>query len=167
MPIPYQDRSDGEPAATVAYLRVMAGQDGGELQAALFLTNEKGEPLEFCFTRVEMVSGTLWRPDLAHRAAVVLLLKALFEAAKHSPDLVLGLVEEIPVETLADDMEVQVPVCLVAGSEVDSITLQWVNGEPEAGTPLSALVELLKARNLLLEPFQRAAQGLEEAYASQ
>ena len=167
MPIPYQDRSDGEPAATVAYLRVLPGQGGGELQAALFIANERGEPLEFCFTRVEVGSGTFWLPDLARLGAIVLMLKALFEAAKHSPDLVLGLVEEIPVETLADDMEVQVPVCMVAGSEVDSITLHWVNGEPEAGTPLSALVELLKARNLLLEPFQRAAQGLEEAYANQ
>ena len=179
MPIPYQDRADGEAAAAVAYLRVLAEPDRGELQAALFIANGGGAPLEFCFTRAEVDSGTLWQPEPAYRRAVVALFKALFEAVRHQPDLALALAEEVPAEIFDEDIEVHVPLCLVArapepgespdngDSGANTVIVQWLNGELADGTLLSRLVESLKDRNLLLEPFQRAALGLEEAYASQ
>ena len=177
MPVPFQDRIDSEPAAVAAYLRFIDAHDDRSIRGALFVANHKGDPLEFCFTRVEVGTGTFWRRDLAYRKAVVLLVKALFEAASHAPDLVLALAEEIPHDILADELEVQVPVCLVGNPTADgalldggasgtaSAVLQWPNGEPAEGTSLSVLVEFLKARNLLLEPFQRAVRGLEEAFA--
>lgn len=177
MPVPFQDRIDSEPPAVAAYLRFIDADDDRSIRGALFVANHGGDPLEFCFTRVEVGTGTFWRRDLAYRKAVALLVKALFEAANHAPDLVLALAEEIPHDILADDLEVQVPVCLVGdpggeGALLDdsvyrtaSTALQWINGEPAEDTPLSALVELLKARNLLLDPFRRAARGLEEAFA--
>ena len=177
MPVPYQDHIDSDPAAEVAYLLFMDAHDGRSIRGAIFVANHRGEPLEFCFTRVEVGTGAFWRQDLAYRRAVVLLVKALFEAASHNPDLVLALAEEIPRDILADELEVQVPVCLVGNPAADAApldgsasgtaaaVLQWINGEPAEETPLSALVELLKARNLLLEPLQRAARGLEEAFA--
>jgi hypothetical protein len=155
----------------------MDAHDGRSIWGAIFVANHWGDPLEFCFTRVEVGTGTFWRRDLAYRKAVALLVKALFEAASHAPDLVLVLAEEIPHDILADELEVQVPVCLAGNPAADgapldgsasgtaSAVLQWINGEPAEDTPLSALVELLKARNLLLEPFHRAARGLEEAFA--
>lgn len=177
MPVPFHDRTDSESAAVAAYLRFIDTHDGRSIRGAMFAANQRGDPLEFCFTRVEVGTGTFWRQDLAYRRAVVLLVKALFEGASHRPDLVLGLSEEIPHDILADELEAQVPVCLVGNPAADaapldgsasgttSAVLQWINGEPAEETPLSALVELLKARNLLIEPFQRAARGLEEAFA--
>ena len=166
MPIPFQDIAGEEAAAAVAYLRFLEDPNGGRIQGALFVTNGRGDPLEFCFTRVESGSGTLWRPGQAYRRAVADLVKALFEAANHLPDLVLALAEEIPAEIFADDMEVQIPVCLVGDSGAGVGTHQWIDREPTAGTAVASLVESLQSRNLLLEPFRRAAQGLEEAFTS-
>lgn len=167
MPVPFRDITDAAPDAIAAYLRFVAQPGEGELQAALFLINSRGDPLEFCFTRASLAVGTLWEPGRAYQWAAAELCRSLFEAVKHTPDLLLVLEEEIPLETLARDLEVQLPVCLVAGSEVDPVAIQWIGAEPEEGSSIYDLVSSLRDRKLLLEPFRRAALGLEEAYPSQ
>ena len=165
MPIPFQDIAGEEATATVAYLRFMQETNDGNIRGALFVTNGRGDPLEFCFTRVESGTGALWEPGRAYRQAATVLVRALLEAVNHLPDLVLALAEETPFEIFAHDIEVQVPVCLIGFSGADLGTLRWIGQEPVQGTAIASLVELLKSRQLLLEPFQRAAQGLEEAFA--
>jgi hypothetical protein len=166
LPIPFQDIAGEEPAAAVAYLRFLEDPNGGRIQGALFVTNGRGDPLEFCFTRVESGSGTLWRPGQAYRRAIAHLVKALFEAANHLPDLVLALAEESPPEIFTEEMEVQIPVCLVGDPSSKAATLHWIGREPSSGSALYTLVESLQSRELLREPFRRAAQGLEEAFTS-
>ena len=167
MAIPFREITGDEPPAAVAYLRILEADSGAavRIQGALFVTDGRGDPLEFCFTRVEAEAGVLWDPGRAYRRTVVVLIKALFEAANHQPDLVFALAEELPPEIFADDIDVQVPVCLVGAPGSDLVPLHWIVGEPAAGSPLSGLVESLRSRELLLEPFRRAAQGLEEAFA--
>ena len=148
----------------MAYLRFMQETNGGSIQGALFVTNGRGDPLEFCFTRVKSGSDALWGPGRAYSQAVTVLVRALLEAVNHLPDLVLALDEETPFEIFADDIEVQVPVCLIGYSGADVGNLHWIGQEPVQGTALASLAESLKSRQLLLEPFQRAAQGLEEAF---
>ena len=166
MAIPFRDIAGDEPAAAVAYLRILEAGSGVavRIRGALFVTDGRGDPLEFCFTRVEAEAGALWDPGRAYRRTVVVLVGALFEAANHQPDLVLALAEELPPEVFAEDIDVQVPVCLVGAPGSDLVPLHWIGGEPAAGSLLSSLVESLRSRELLLEPFRRASQGLEEAF---
>ena len=164
MSVPFRDIAGEAPAATVAYLRFLEAGNEVAIRGALFVTNNQGDPLEFCFTRVEAESNTLWHPGRAYRQVAVALIRALFEAANHQPDLVLALVEECPPEIFSGDIDVQVPVCLVGDPESDVAPLHWIDGEPAAGSSLSLLVESLRSRDSLLEPFWRAARGLEEAF---
>ena len=165
MAIPFRDIAGDELTSAVAYLRFLKAGNGVAVQGGLFVTNGRGDPLEFCFTRVSAEADVLWEPSRAYRRAVAVLVRALFEAANHQPDLVLALAEELPQEIFAEDIEVQVPVCLVGDPGSDVVPLHWIGGGPSAGSELSRLVELLRSHNMLLEPFRRAAQGLEEAFA--
>lgn len=164
MSVPFRDIAGEELAATVAYLRFLEAGNEAVIRGALFITNNRGDPLEFCFTRVETESNTLWDPARAYRQVAVVLIRALFEAASHQPHLVLALVEECPPEIFSYDIDVQVPVCLVGDLGSDVVPLHWIDGEPAAGSSLSSLVESLRSRDSLLEPFWRAARGLEEAF---
>ena len=162
MPVPFRETSGDVPTAAVAYLRILKPGNGVTIQGALFVTNGGGDPLEFCCTQVEVDAGGLWPPGRVYRRAVAVLVKALFEAANHQPELVLAFAEEIPPEIFAEEIEVQIPVCLVGES---GIALHWMGQKPADGSALSSQVESLRSRNLLLEPFRRAAQGLQEAFA--
>lgn len=165
MAVPFRDIVGDEPAAAVAYLRFLEGPSGGGIRGAFFVANSRGDPLEFCFSQVKADAGALWEPGRVYRRAVAVLVRALFGAASHQPDLVLALAEELPQECLSEEIDVQLPVCLVGDPGAEVVPLHWIDGEPEAGSELSRLVESLRSRGLLLEPFWRAAQGLEEAFA--
>ena len=177
MSIPFHDLVQDEPAVAVAYLRFVEETGGEGIQGALFITTGRGVPLEFCFTRVDVPLGSLWPPDLAKRQAVASLSKALFEAAGRLPDLVLALAEETAIKVFVDDMVPQIPVCLVGTGEVerggasheeslryDFTSIRWVGQEPANDSEIARLVESLRSRRLLIEPLDRAALGLEEAF---
>lgn len=165
MPVPLQDIASEEPAA-LAYLRFVKAPNDGSIQGALFVTNGRGDPLEFCFTLVESPTGPLWEPGRAYRQAVASLARALFEAVNHEPDLLLALAEEMPSDVLADDICPATPACLVAGgAETPGVAVRWVGQEPAEDSEVALLVQSLRSRNLLREPFDRAVAGLEEAFA--
>ena len=177
MPIPFVDLDEEEHSGIAGYLRFVDEPEGKGIRGALFLMSTRGEPLEFTFTRIDVRSGVLWRAGEAKRQAVVSLTKTLFDAANRVPDLLIALAEETPVRLFSEDLEVRVPVCLVAAQDPepmavtenaqrisDSTILVWVNGWPTPnGTP-ARIVEILGGRQLLLEPFDRAALGLQEAF---
>lgn len=148
-------------AANLAYLRFVVEEEGSGVRSALFVTNCHGEPLEFCYTRVDLPSDTLWGFDAAYRRAVADLALALFDAVKHAPDLALVLAEEAPLDLFASGPSDRYPVGLVEGAEDRPV--RWLGPEPDC--PIPALVELLSFRRRLLEPFERTVTGLEEAYA--
>ena len=77
----------------------------------------------------------------------------------------LALAEELPQDIFAEEIDAQVPICLAGDPGSDVVPLHWIDGEPAAGSELARLAESLRPRGLLLEPFWRAAQGLEEAFA--
>lgn len=148
-------------AANLAHLRFLVEEEGSGVRAALLVTNCHGEPLEFCYTRADLPSGALWGLDAAHRRAVAVLALALFEAVKHPLDLALVLADEAPPDLFSSGPPVRYAVGLVDGA-VDP-PVSWLGTEPESS--LAALLKLLTSRGRLLEPFERAASGLEEAYA--
>ena len=176
MPIPFKDLIEGEPAGAVGFLRLVDEADGKGIRGALFLTSGRGEPLEFCFTRIDVHHSLLWRRADARQQAVTALLKVLFQAANPIPVLILALADEIPPQVFADDIQVQVPVCLVAPSETpvqaattDSqpsreVSLTWATEQPGSDSEAMRLLEGFMRRHDPLEPFERASAGLEEAF---
>jgi hypothetical protein len=106
------------------------------------------------------------------------LCRTLFTAAAHTPDLLIALAEEVPPAVFSEDLQVSVPLCRVVRSDALAYApteaeeavggvahVFWVGSPPEAGAPARTLLESLVARQALLEPFDRAAAGLREAYA--
>ena len=178
MSIPFRDLEE-EPSGVAAYLRFIDEPDEKGIRGALFIMSPRGDPLEFTFTRVDLRSGVLWRDGQARSRAVSSLTRALFESANHVPDLILALAEETPKEVFTQDLAVQVPACRVTTQELglmepseeiqhlsNSVSLLWVNRRPEAGRASAKIVEMLEGRRLLLEPFDRAALGIQEAFES-
>lgn len=148
------------------------------MRGALFLVNSRGEPMDFSFARVDIHASFLWRPGEAHRQAVTALCRTLFVAATHAPHLMVGLAEEVPAAVFTDDLEVAVPLCRVAGptalayASTESLEelpgaqhVFWVGRPPDAESDARSLLNALIARQGLVEPFERAALGLKEAYA--
>ena len=166
-----------------AYLRFIDEPDGKGIRGALFIMSPRGDPLEFSFSRVDVHTGVLWRTGQARSRALASLTKALLESANRVPEVVLALANETPVEVFSENLDVQVSLCRVAARDTepagtepvgteevqrlsDLISLLWVNGPPEVGGASAKMVEVLASRQLLLEPFERAALGMQEAFES-
>ena len=104
------------------------------------------------------------------------LTKVLFQAVNQTPVLILALANEIPPQLFVDDIQVQVPLCLVAPSETPvqadgtvsqaarEVSLTWVAEQPGDDSEALRLLEGIMRRHDPLEPFERAAAGLEEAF---
>ena len=178
MPVPFQDIASGAATLRIAYLRFVKEAESKGIRGCMFVISQQGDPLEFCFTRVDLPSGALWNHGLAVRRAVAELTKALFHAVRFQPDVVFCLSFETPQEVFAEDIDAQVPVCCVSsGADGDlpesvsdlrkgkSVSFRWQKeldpGDSRAG-PVS---QYLESRDLLLEPFERAGLGLEEAFS--
>lgn len=176
MPIPFEDLRAGDPTGAVGFLRFVDEADGKGVRGALFLTSGRGEPLDFCFTRIDVHHSFLWRRGDARRQAITSLLKALFQAANQIPALILGLGDDIPSQLFVDDIQVQVPLCLIAPCEepvraatpgsqpAREVSLTWATEQPGDESEAMRLLEGFRRRYDLLEPFERAAVGLEEAF---
>ena len=176
--MPFRDVASGEDPVKVAYLRFVQESEGRGLRGCMFVVSLQGDPLEFCCTRVDLPTGPLWNLDLALRRAVAELTKALFQASSHRPGAVFCLSAETPKEVFSQDIDAQVPVCRVSvgprgnssgstsgSGERRSVSLCWQNEPAPAGSGDSPLSRYLASRDRLMEPFERAGLGLEEAFA--
>ena len=176
MPIPFNDLSDDSDLGLAGFLRFEEETHGNGIRAALFLITSRGEPIEFSFTRIDVSGSFLWRSGEARRSAVAALAKTLFESNAKRPTVLLSLAEEVPPHVFTEDLEVQIPICRLASPSTtvqasseslevitDTINLFWVGGQPESDSPAQELIEALRGRQLLTEPFERASVGLSEA----
>jgi len=115
----------------------------------------------------------------SYRAHQVTLSISLFQSASRIPSVIIALADEVPPRVFTEDLEVHVPVCRVVTTEMtpqaaseeqerisDSLDLFWVNGRPPPDSSAGKIIESLNGRQLLLEPFERASIGLEEAFNS-
>jgi len=178
VPIPFRDHSDVADLGFAGYLRFVDEGNQG-LRGALFIVNGRGEPVDFCFSRVEVPASFLWRAGEAKRQAVRSLCIALFTASPREPELLLARAEEVSPLVFTEDLEVLVPLCRVAdGPSVvhaasesaeelsDALHVFWVASSPAPDSSARALLDALGSRGLVLEPFERAAKGIDEAFAS-
>ena len=176
--MPFIDAASGEDPVRVAYLWFLQEADGRGLRGCIFAVSLQGDPLEFCCTRMDLPTGPLWNLDLALRRAVAELIRALFQAGTLRPDAVFCLSAETPEEAFSQDIDAQVPVCRVSvaprgdssGSASGagdgwSVSLCWQNEPAPGGSGDNPLSRYLASRDRLMEPFERAGLGLEEAFS--
>ena len=135
--------------------------------------------MDFSFARVDVHASFLWRPGESRRQAVVALSRTLFTAATNVPHLLVALAEEVPAAVFTEDLAVAIPLCRLAGpsalayASTESMEelpgaqhLFWVGPPPGEGSDARGLLDALVARQGLVEPFERAALGLQEALAA-
>lgn len=90
MPIPFHDTEDLEALGAAAFLHVEQPAPGSpQRYGALLFINARGEPLEFVYNRMELLSDVLWRPLDRARSAVRRLAVTLFHEATLTPALLL------------------------------------------------------------------------------
>jgi hypothetical protein len=163
----------------IGYLRFVEEDGNRGMRGALFLVNSRGEPMDFSFARVDVHASFLWRPGESRRQAVVALSRTLFTAANNVPQLLIALAEEVPAAVFTEDLAVAIPLCRLAGptalayASTESTEelpgaqhLFWVGPPPATESDARGLLDALVARQGLVEPFERATLGLQEAFAA-
>jgi hypothetical protein len=186
MPIPFRDQDDVEELGAAAFLRVEADPDRPGYRGALFQINARGEPVEFTYNRVATPNSFLWRPGDVRRAATKKLTATLLATCSSVPKVILCRADEIASELFCLDIRAAVPVCRVAtalqttgfSSLETPETLHRATDDPDGEelhlfwfpellgdqAPARRLIRDLHLRGLLLEPFDRAGQGLREVF---
>ena len=178
MAVPFKDlTTTTADNGMAAYIRCIDEEDGKGIRGCLFLITSKGEPMDYCFSRIDVNASFLWRIGEARRSAITSLLKVLFEGINRTPDLVITLADEVPARVFSDDLLVEVPVCRMSKGGLDiqatsehvealdnSVNLIWASPPPEPGSLGRMLLEALQSAQILDEPFERAMAGLDEAY---
>ena len=183
MPIPYRDADDLEELGTVAYLKIEPLPDDAGYLGALFLINARGEPIEFTYNRIDTPQTFLWRLEDLLRHVSKKLTASLFSLCPRTPRLLFCLAKEVASELFCRDIQVSIPVCrlartneVVSPSEAETaetvscsepLHAFWFPGKPAEDSLELRLLDLLTARGLLLEPFDRAATGLREVYQAE
>jgi hypothetical protein len=177
--IPFKDNAEMEAGGTAAFLRLLPGAHDRERRGAILQVNGRGSPVEFTYNRVDLPASALWRPDQLQREVAKTLAASLFEATRRTPLVIICLAAEIPPALFGEDLDVKIPVCRVApepdlepapsgGEDVltggRSLHLFWRPHLPAPQSPPRRLVATLSGRGLLLEPFDRMLEGLEEAF---
>lgn len=178
MPIAFRDKSDVEDLGLAGYLRFVDEVDVDGLRGALFLVSGRGEPVDFCFSRVDIPATFLWRPGEARRHAVRALCASLLTACPREPRLLLAEASDVSPLLFTEDFEVHTPVARVS-TDVSAIPIQsesegyelsgevhvfWSGEQISADSSARQLFDALVARGHLIEPFQRAVVGIDEAF---
>ena len=175
MPVSFDDLGTEEVhSEAIAWLRFVEEEDGKGLRAALFRTSGQGEPLDFCFTRIDRCER-FGRPGADRSNPRSHLAGSLFRAAASSPVLVLGLADEVSAELFTRHLRPQASFCRIGTAEALKRTGSELRGpvngrsglfwstEPPRRTSSRKLSDIMKRRDPL-EPFERAASALAEAF---
>ena len=180
MTISLDNARDRDMPGVIGFLRLLDEEHGAGIRAALFAASALDVPLEFCFTRADFGDSVLWRKGEARRAASGSLIQSLFRSMNRRPDVIVGLADEIPPLVFSEAIEairVDFPVCRVstdpaprrgASEEIEqlgsSLFLVWSNHPPGEGSMARRLLNQLAERSNPLEPFDRVAAGIAEAF---
>ena len=174
-PVPFDESAVDVRSEAAAWLRIVE-DDGGGVRAALLLTSGDGEPVGFCFTRLDRNDSALGQPRNVVHGDLASLAGSLLRSASPRPALAIGLAGEAPPGAFTDDVAVGLPCCLVelaaAGTDfergdrvVGSGHVSWTTGDPEDESVASRLFDELMKRDDPFEPLARAAGALREAFA--
>lgn len=187
MPIPFHDADDVDALGFAAYLHIEQADSGSDIRyGALLFINARGEPVEFVYNRIELLTHPLWRPSDRSRAVARRLAATLFNASTLTPALLLCRADVVEPHVFGPDGHINVglPVGRVATAheaigyraseglqnvhtaDADGgqreIHVFWTPGPPDGIA--ADLFQHLADRGLILEPFERASAGLLETY---
>ena len=170
MAIPFQDTNTVEHSDAIAWLRIVEDHAGQCIRAALFETTVQGEPLSFSFARTVRRDGT-------DECAVSSLARSLFGACTATPVLLFAVAEEAPPQVF-DDVRVGLPCCRVSAPAMLGASavsdgrpdenhrrMLWMAGPPAPSSAPAAILGEIMEGDDPLEPLERAARGLMEAFA--
>jgi hypothetical protein len=182
VPIPFRDDADLDDLGVASFLRIERSGRGSTYLGALFSVNARGEPIELVYNALETPHPFLWRPADLRRHAERRLTASLLAAAETAPRLLFCLADEVGVELFTQDLRIDVAVGRVerpAGGQLRPADADapdaapptpaqvfWHPAPPEAESVERALFDQLASRGLLLEPFDRATDGLREVYGA-
>ncbi len=180
MPVPFKVDEDIQELGSAAFLKLARLDGAFALAGALFLINGRGEPLEFAYNRIDLPESVLWRKTDLRRYGERKLAASLLGVCAGTPSLVLCLADEAASELFCQDVRLAVPVARIGRTTLaashtaaesheaiahpEPVNLFWYPGPPPADSSARQLLERLVAHGLLLEPFERAGRGLQEAY---
>ena len=180
MPIPFDDLSgESTDSVAIAWLRFVEESGGKGMRAALFQASAQGEPLDFCFSRMERHESVgQWGSNKP--TVLSSLAKSLFGAATSSPMLILALADEVPECAFTDEIRVGLPLCRIstAGVQIhaesargdsanERFELLWETERPSEESVASRLLREIMGRVNPVEPFDRAAKCLDEAFSDE
>ncbi len=180
MPIPFDDlRAESTHSGAIAWLRFVEERGGKGMRAALFQTSAQGEPLDFCFSRIER-HESVGQWGTVKPKVLSSLAKSLFGAATSSPILILALADEVPEGEITDKIRVGVPLCRIstAGVQIhaesargdsanERFELLWETEQPSEESVEGRLLRDTMGRVNPVEPFDRATKGLDEAFGDE
>jgi hypothetical protein len=183
VPIPFRDEADLDDLGVASFLRIERSERGSTYLGALFSVNARGEPIELVYNALETPHPFLWRPADLRRHAERRLTASLLAAAESTPRLLFCLADEVGGELFSQDLSIDVPIGRVErpaitasgpGNDDDAhdsasrmpVQVFWHPGPPAEASVERALFEQLASRGLLLEPFDRATDGLREVYGA-
>lgn len=180
MPIPFRDAHGLDDLGEAGYLKIEQCSGGSTHLGALLLINARGEPIEFTFSRVDVPHAELWRPGDARRFAARKLVVSVLTLCPRVPHVLFCLTEEVESELFSRDVQLSLPVSLVAPAVADATpgaytdadsplasraaALSWIPQQPAEGSSAARLLHELTSRSLIIEPFGRASRGLREVY---
>ena len=166
MPIPFDDLTETRRPISVAWLRFVEEEEDSGIRAALFETTALGEPLRFTFTRIDRSASAHSLPETVNwrQAAVFSLTKSLFVSATASPNLILGLADEIPLWVATDALRVRLPFCRVGLGRERDPQLMWATEKPHDGTDAYQVFNRILQRQDPFEAFTRAENCLNRAF---
>ena len=113
MPIPFDDLTEDGHSGGIAWLRFAEEEHGQGIRAALLQTSAEGDPLAFCFTRIDRSDPSLRRLENPTNAALARLAGTLFRAAAPLPTLVVGADDDLTRQAFKGNVRVTLPCCLI------------------------------------------------------
>ena len=167
------------PSGVAGWLRFLEEDGDNGIRAALFRTSGGGEPLGFCFTRIDRHDRSLGQPGDILLRAVPSLVGSLLRSVFPPPVLILGLADEIPDGACMTYVPIGRPCRRIepADTRADPARDGWVDRgihvrcwateEPGRESSARRLLEELMERDDPLEPLERAADALAEAFSDE
>ena len=166
-------------SGVAAWLRFLEEDSDTGIRAALFRTSGGGEPLGFCFTRIDRHDPSLGLSGKVLQRAVPSLAGSLLRSLFPPPVLILGLAGEIPDGACIDDVPIGRPCRRIepTGTRPGPVRSGWVDSgihvrcwateEPGKESCARRLLDEIMERNDPLEPLERAADALVEAFSDE
>jgi hypothetical protein len=161
-------------ASLVSYVGTMPDEDPNRLYGFVFMTNARGEPLEFAWSVARRPDSRLWGRERAHRATVRKLALSILGSTSVAPTVILFRSPDFPPGMIGTELVSDAPVSMARVGRGDLIVVEGelrrtigdVTVSLSGGDgPAQSLIETIATRGLLWEPFERGEVALRELLA--